>query len=200
MCLPSTAATKERPTENQRSNIMSNACRTTSAREKSRQVMPTTIAARRLKRGQRSQSLQVAKLVSTSGFVLQPSTSGRRPPASGLRPRLPASALRQVSLRRKSRCCMFCWKHNMLYMHKSEKVQEKQDNPTKASHRPIKDKQGLKKKGSKGTHRLKSQGAKGQKGSKGPKSHRQGKTTRDRVKSKMQRPQNPRKWAQRPQS
>ena len=68
------------------SNIMSNACRTASAREKSRQVMPTTIAGRRLKRGQRSQSLQVAKLVSTSGFVLQPSTSGRRPPASGLRP------------------------------------------------------------------------------------------------------------------
>ena len=48
-------------------------------------------------RGQRPQSLQVARLVSTSVFVLQPSTSGRRPSASGLRPRLSASDLRPSS-------------------------------------------------------------------------------------------------------
>ena len=58
---------------------MSNVCRTASAREKSRERMTIIAASRPLRGGQQAQALQVAKLASTSCFVLQPSTSGRRP-------------------------------------------------------------------------------------------------------------------------
>ena len=52
----------------------------------------------------------------------------------------------------------------MLYMHKSEKVQEKHKTiqQKRAKDRPIKDKQGLKKKGSKAKKQRAKKGQKGQ--------------------------------------
>ena len=58
---------------------MSNVCRTAIAREHSRERMTITAANQPLRGGQQAQAFQVAKLASTSAFVLQPLTSIRRP-------------------------------------------------------------------------------------------------------------------------
>ena len=75
----------------------------------------------------RPQSLQIAKLASTSVFVLQPSTSGRRPSASGLRPWLPG--LRPPAFKQSDTVGKSTW-HDPVETSKAqarnEKLQERQ--------------------------------------------------------------------------